>query len=207
MSDSTLNKTSKASFLTCSGKSFDLADPQIKSVCLEDVAQGLAKQCRYNGQIPVFYSIAQHSVLVAEEVKRKAKALGLTGSTVRSISLMGLLHDAAEAYCGDCISPLKHLLSPRFQQIEDKIQQTVLKALHVKWLPEYEYLVDAVDKGMFVRECLDFRGATMDWAKNIMVSDMTEWLPPAPIDRALDWHDARVLFLDAYWRMWGDLLP
>ena len=81
--------------------------PRIDKVAIEDIAHGLAFQCRFNGQTCDFYSVAQHSLIVADLVPESHR-------------LAALLHDAAEAYLGDMVKPLK-VLMPEFSGIEDKV--------------------------------------------------------------------------------------
>ncbi|MGZ8289062.1 MAG: phosphohydrolase [Telluria sp.] len=92
---------------TFSGNRFYPLEPRIDRVAIEDIAHGLAYQCRFNGQTCEFYSVAQHSLVVASLVPPH-------------MQLAALLHDAAEAYLGDMVKPLKVLL-PEFAQIEDKV--------------------------------------------------------------------------------------
>ncbi len=86
---------------TRSGKAFPLIDPPPEAIDIEDVAWSLAFQCRFNGHTRKFYSIAEHSVRVA----RRLVAAHPEGGA--ALALMGLLHDAAEAYVGDVVLPLK----------------------------------------------------------------------------------------------------
>ena len=92
---------------TFSGNRFYPLRPHIDQVAIEDIAHGLAYQCRFNGQTKTFYSIAQHSLIVASLVPAPLR-------------LAALLHDAAEAYLGDMVKPLKVLL-PEFAALEDKV--------------------------------------------------------------------------------------
>lgn len=86
---------------TFSGFEFSLDDPQPSMVNIRDIAVGLGNICRFNGQIRRFYSVAEHSVLVSD-------LLGSMG--FQSFRKFGLLHDAAEAYIGDVIAPIKKML-------------------------------------------------------------------------------------------------
>jgi hypothetical protein len=80
-------------FTTISGRRFWPLDPRAEDVDIEDIAHALALQCRFNGHVRQFYSVAQHSVIVSHHV---------------ASPLHGLLHDAAEAYIGDMTRVLKH---------------------------------------------------------------------------------------------------
>ena len=93
------------------GNRFYLLDPRIDDVAVEDIAHGLAYQCRFNGQTRTFYSVAQHSIIVAALVPEEQR-------------LAALLHDAAEAYLGDMVKPLK-LLLPEFSAIEDQVSAII----------------------------------------------------------------------------------
>ena len=96
---------------TRSGRQVNLLDPQYSQIDIGDIAHGLAYQCRFNGQTSRFYSIAQHSLMVASILPDHLK-------------LAGLLHDAAEAYVGDVVQPLKVLL-PDYQSIENRFTQAI----------------------------------------------------------------------------------
>jgi 5'-deoxynucleotidase YfbR-like HD superfamily hydrolase len=96
---------------TFSGKRFYPLEPRIDHVAIEDIAHGLAYQCRFNGQTREFYSVAQHSLIVASLVPDELR-------------LAALLHDAAEAYLGDMVKPLKVLL-PAFAAIEEKVSAII----------------------------------------------------------------------------------
>ena len=85
---------------TFTGKRIDVLRVQPDDVCIEDIAHSLALQCRFNGHTPRFYSVAEHSVRVSELCEK----IGYN----RETRLMALLHDAAEAYLGDIIRPVKY---------------------------------------------------------------------------------------------------
>lgn len=74
-------------------KMFPLA-PKREDICIEDIAHALSMKCRFNGHCNLFYSIAQHSLIVASLVKPELR-------------LAALLHDAAEAYLPDFCRPIK----------------------------------------------------------------------------------------------------
>lgn len=96
---------------TFTGGVFYPASPHPDDVDIRDIAHGLSMQCRYNGQCFEFYSIAEHSVRVAHLVPDELR-------------LLALLHDAAEAYIGDMVRPLKMML-PEFRNIEALVEQAI----------------------------------------------------------------------------------
>lgn len=105
-----------------SGRRLDLLDPQPESIEIEDIARGLARVARWNGQTVGEHalSVAQHS-LVVEEI-----ASALTGSPAPSFSLAALLHDAPEYVIGDLISPFKTAIGLDYKAFERQL----LRAIH-----------------------------------------------------------------------------
>lgn len=97
---------------TNSGKRIDLFNPDPNNFTLEDIAMGLSRVARFNGQTKVRYSVAEHSINVASLVPPKYR-------------LQALLHDAAEAYICDVPSPLKKLLGPTYSSIEERIASAI----------------------------------------------------------------------------------
>jgi len=106
---------------TYSGKKFSFLDPQPEDICIDDIAHHLGKICRFNGATKVFYSVAQHSLLVSDLVPACYR-------------YEGLMHDAGEAYYGDITSPFKAMLQQiagaHFTAILQKIDIAVAIALH-----------------------------------------------------------------------------
>jgi uncharacterized protein len=94
-------------FTTYTGREIsDLMNPKPEDVCLEDIARHLSKEQRFGGASHQdFYSVAQHSVLVSRLV-HPANAL------------LGLFHDAAEAYIKDIPTPLKRALGKVYRDLE-----------------------------------------------------------------------------------------
>lgn len=103
----------KAGFVpTCSGILFNLYNPDRSMIDIEDIAGALSKTCRWNGNIPDFYSVAQHSCMVA-------------WLAPPPLAFAALMHDAPEIYTGDIIRPIRKLLAQQFFEIEIKIEQAV----------------------------------------------------------------------------------
>ena len=86
---------------TGSGMRFYIQHPEFN---IEDIAEGLAKSCRYNGHCSKFYSVAEHSYMVSLLVHPTR-------------ALTGLMHDATEAYLSDVPAPFKQLL-PDWKEID-----------------------------------------------------------------------------------------
>lgn len=96
--------------VTWTGRRFDYLAPAeelAKAVCLEDIAHALARICRYGGHVATWWSVADHCLEVSRELEAKATEAGYEDDEVAYLALVGLLHDAAEAYTGDMVAPLK----------------------------------------------------------------------------------------------------
>jgi len=104
-----------------SGRRLDLLDPSPVDVEIDDIAHGLARVARWNGQTlgPLPFNVAQHSLIVESfcgEIKPGWPA---------KWRLAALLHDAPEFVIGDMISPFKAQLGGQYKMIEHRLQQAV----------------------------------------------------------------------------------
>lgn len=106
-----------SSILTYSGSYFDFLDPDPQMVTIEDIAHGLSNVCRFSGQCPRFYSVAEHSYFTSLIVPQE-------------YALQALMHDAPEALVGDVSKPLKELL-PDYQQIEEQVEAVVFRRFNI----------------------------------------------------------------------------
>ena len=104
-----------------SGRRLDLLDPSPLDVEIEDIAHGLARVARWNGQTSGdwAFTVAQHSLLV-ETLCRRFRA-----QPPRSWLLAALLHDAPEYVVGDLITPFKSTIGPDYKALERRLQQAV----------------------------------------------------------------------------------
>ncbi len=98
---------------TYSGKSIDIAKPDPALICINDIAHQLSLINRFNGATEYPYSVAQHSVIVSNIVRPE-------------FALLGLLHDAAEAYLGDIVHPVKQGISSFFGDFERPLLDVIL---------------------------------------------------------------------------------
>lgn len=105
---------------TASGKKFDLANLNPEQIDINDIALSLSNQCRFAGHTPRFYSVAEHSLLVSDQLPDELK-------------LWGLLHDATECYISDIPSPVKQLI-PEISYLE----MLVMEAIAIKFNLPFE---------------------------------------------------------------------
>jgi uncharacterized protein len=108
-----------------SGRRLDLLDPSPLDIEIEDIAHGLARVARWNGQTfgDHAFSVAQHCVLV------EAIAFHVNRQLDKASRLMALLHDAPEYVVGDMISPFKAALGLDYKSFENRL----LGAIHMRF--------------------------------------------------------------------------
>jgi uncharacterized protein len=108
-----------------SGRRLDLLDPSPLDIEIEDIAHGLARVARWNGQTSgdCAFSVAQHCVMVEEIAAMVEPELD------RMWRLAALLHDAPEYVIGDMISPFKAALGLDYRAFENRL----LRAIHVRF--------------------------------------------------------------------------
>jgi 5'-deoxynucleotidase YfbR-like HD superfamily hydrolase len=139
-----------------SGRRLDLLDPSPLDVEIEDIAHGLARVARWNGQTkgPHIYSVAQHVLLVEALARAKTPRLDTRGR------LAVLLHDAPEYVIGDMISPFKAVIGDSYKAVEHRL----LAAIHLRFglpakLPEtLTSLIKAADRSAAYLEATRLAG-------------------------------------------------
>ncbi len=127
-----------------SGRRLDLLDPSPLDIEIEDIAHGLARVARWNGQTSGahIYSVAQHCLLVEALARARVPRLD------RSRRLAVLLHDAPEYVIGDMISPFKAVIGDAYKAVERRL----LTAIHLRFglpaqpAPELEALIKLADR-------------------------------------------------------------
>jgi len=104
-----------------SGRRLDLLDPSPLDIEIEDIAHGLSRVARWNGQTsgPAVFSVAQHSLLVDDIAARLRPKLDVAGH------LSAVLHDAAEYVIGDLITPFKSAVGVDYKALEERLMTAI----------------------------------------------------------------------------------
>src|SRR6185437_11873370 len=180
-----------------SGRRLDLLDPSPLDVEIEDIAHGLARVARWNGQTKGAhaFSVAQHCVLV------ERLAFELNSKIGRAARLMALLHDAPEYVIGDLISPFKAAVGIDYKDFELRL----LSAIHLRFgLParapaELAALFKQADIASAYFEATQLAGFSIDEAKKIFGSPSKALRTPRLVPLAPA--DAQALFLERFRRL------
>jgi 5'-deoxynucleotidase YfbR-like HD superfamily hydrolase len=167
-----------------SGRRLDLLDPSPLDIEIEDIAHGLARVARWNGQTSGShaFSVAQHCVIVERivaELRPRAR---------RSLRLSALLHDAAEYVIGDLISPFKAAVGIDYKAFEDRLSG----AIHIRFglprqnTPEDLALIKRADRVAAFFEATQLAGFTATEARRFFGAPpkltVPKLVPMAPPD-------------------------
>lgn len=152
-----------------SGRRLDLIDPSPLDIEIADIAHGLARVARWNGQTKGahIFSVAQHTLLV--EVVMRARNPNIDDR----LRLAALLHDAPEYVIGDMISPFKAVLGHDYKGVETRL----LGAIHIRFglpaalAPEIERQIKAADRGAAYLEATELAGFSESEAKRLFGRD------------------------------------
>lgn len=152
---------------TYSGKRFYARDVRVEDIDIRDIAHSLSLQCRFAGHCKEFYSVAQHSIIVASNLPDELK-------------LWGLLHDASEAYLVDLPRPIKHntVLGEEYRKIEQIVQEVIKEKFGLVG-PE-PALIKQIDNRMIPTERRDLMVMTEDvWMGGLepFPEKITPWNP------------------------------
>lgn len=107
---------------TYTGKLFTPYDPNPDDIDINDIAHSLSLINRFNGHTKIPYSVAEHSLWVSRHCKSN------------SVALLGLLHDASEAYLGDIARPLK---TYEYRAAERWLQECILRKFGLHYNKNY----------------------------------------------------------------------
>jgi hypothetical protein len=139
---------------TVSGRFVNPFDPDPSALDADDIARALANLCRFGGHCRVFYSVAQHSVIVSELVEQR-------GGDAEDV-FAALMHDASEAYLGDMPHPLKHRspLGAAFKAAEEHLEQALRDRFRIKPdVPE----IKRADRALLATERHAFSAESWHW--------------------------------------------
>jgi len=158
-----------------SGRRLDLLDPSPLDIEIVDIAHGLARVARWNGQTrgAHIFSVAQHTLLVEAVMREQTPRIDVR------IRLAALLHDAPEYVIGDMISPFKAVLGGDYKAVEKRL----LAAIHIRFglppalSPELARQIKEADRGAAYLEATELAGFAQAEAKRLFGRD--PGLPPA----------------------------
>ncbi len=182
-----------------SGRRLDLLDPSPLDIEIEDIAHGLARVARWNGQTggDHAFSVAQHCVLVERLAAELAPGLAREGR------LTALLHDAPEYVVGDLISPFKAAVGIDYKDFELRL----LAAIHIRFgLPararaELTGLIKKADHLAAYFEATQLAGFAPEEARKFFGRPSPGFKTPKLVPLAA--FDAQKLFLERF----GKLTP
>lgn len=110
--------------VTYTGALINPLDPDPEQIRLRDIAHALSQACRFTGHTRIPYFVAQHSVIVSDLVPPEN-------------ALVGLMHDASEAYLSDIASPVKQ--QPAFGDVykaaEERLMHAIAARFGFEWPP------------------------------------------------------------------------
>jgi 5'-deoxynucleotidase YfbR-like HD superfamily hydrolase len=140
-----------------SGRRLDLLDPSPLDIEIEDIAHGLARVARWNGQTTGahIFSVAQHTLLVDALARRRTRLDARARLAI-------LLHDAPEYVIGDMITPFKAVIGDAYKAVESRL----LAAIHLRFgLPpilatELSRLIKSSDRAAAYLEATQLAGFT-----------------------------------------------
>ena len=152
-----------------SGRRLDLLDPSPLDIEIEDIAHGLARVARWNGQThgAHIFSVAQHTLLVEAVLRQQ------TPRVDHRIRLASMLHDAPEYVIGDMISPFKAVIGGSYKVVEKRL----LSAIHIRFglpavLPaDIEAQIKAADMGAAYLEATHLAGFAQAEARRLFGRD------------------------------------
>ena len=168
-----------------SGRHLDLLSPRPDDIDLDDIAHGLARVARWNGQTrgPHILSVAQHSVLVEALAAHLDPEIGASGR------LTALLHDAPEYVIGDLISPFKAVVGEAYRTVERRLFDAILTRF---CLPrpdeELSSVIKRADRAAAHLEATTLAGFAEDEITALLgppepgLRHFSPWLSPEPAD-------------------------
>lgn len=184
-----------------SGRRLDLIDPSALDIEIADIAHGLARVARWNGQTKgaEIFSVAQHSLLV-EAIFAK-----LDPAAPRADKLGALLHDGPEYVIGDMISPFKAVMGGAYKDVEHRLLAAILLrfGLRPAFAPALAKAIKAADRDSAFFEATELAGFSPVEARKffgkprVALADFASYLEPWRPEDAQARFLARFTELDA----------
>lgn len=156
---------------TFTGRKFYPLDARPDDLDIRDIAHALSLQCRFSGHCRFHYSVAQHCVLVSQQLESHGPVA----------ALWGLLHDAPEAYLVDLPRPLKHSAGFEvYQEAEARLMRVVCRWAGLPYaMPP---VVEEMDAVLLATERRDLLGPDCHWevpGAQPLLSQILSWYPEA----------------------------
>ena len=186
-----------------SGRRLDLLDPSALDIEIEDIAHGLARVARWNGQTKGahIFSVAQHCLLVEALARARSPTLD------RTRRLAVLLHDAPEYVIGDMISPFKAVIGDAYKAVERRL----LTAIHLRFglpaksAPDLDALIKVADRAAAYLEATRLGGFAPAEARRFFgrppvysAAIERDYLAPWPADTA------QARYLERFKKLFGE---
>lgn len=175
---------------TFTGKQIDFLNPVPEAIDIVDIAHALSLLCRFAGHSKYFYSVAEHSVRVADLLEQSRPGL----------QLHALLHDAHEAYVQDVTTPLKNLLGQPYEEVAGRLDDCIAKRFDLDILSEPSRAsIRQADYQMLSIESaslMNSRGEWWDWPNGRpepLYAIVSPWQP----------HEAKRRFLSKFYKITG----
>jgi hypothetical protein len=181
----------------------DVLDPDWRQIKLEDVAQGLATQNRFNGQVREPYNVADHCVRGTMFLQHK-----LQTPENANLPLVFLLHELGEVFLPEVTSPLKQFISVEvpwapfpvpWKELERRHTTAILRALGLS-IPQSDFdrpEIRQMDLAMLAWEARELHGPPPDdW-------HLPEVPPTGDVLTPLHWRSAKALWLSLYRQLTG----
>ncbi len=180
-----------------SGRRLDILQPSPLDIEIEDIAHGLARVSRWNGQTsgPFSFSVADHSLLVEAIFSRDNPGVG------PSHQLAALLHDAPEFVIGDLISPFKSAIKGEYRLLEHNLLQAIHQRFGLSSMPSgINQAIKMADAHAAYMEAISLAGFDIDEANQIFTKP--EKMMAIPDVRAP--MDAKEAFLQRFNKLYHD---
>lgn len=149
-----------------SGRRLNLLDPSPLDIEIGDIALGLARNTRWNGQTtgPHAWSVAQHSDFVVDIVRR------LDPKAPAELLMAAKLHDASEYVTHDLITPLKAVVGDVFKEVENRLLQAIRLRFGLSaHLPEAtQVVIKRADKIAAVTEAIQLAGFSAEDTRSVL---------------------------------------